>query len=115
MTKMPTLVENLRALSRYEHADASIGAEAADEIDRLALIEIKYHNLCHVLNEQAAEIERLQRALAFWLPGVPSSGSGRATRCGNDAMLLVGYPKGMELEPGAEDLGWITFRYADIP
>jgi hypothetical protein len=62
-----------------------------------------------------AEIQRLQRALAFWLPKVPSSGSGRATRCGNDAMLLVGYPRGMELEPGAEDLGWITFRYADIP
>ena len=65
--------------------------------------------------ELEAEVQRLQRALAFWLPGVPSSGSGRATRCGNDAMLLVGYPRGMELEPGAEDLGWITFCCADEP
>ena len=60
-----------------------------------------------------AEIQRLQRALAFWLPKVPSSGSGRSTRCGNDAMLLVGYAG--RLEPSADDLGWIAFRYADIP
>lgn len=29
------LIERLRALSRHEHDDASIGAEAADEIERL--------------------------------------------------------------------------------
>ena len=39
----PTLVYNLRSLARFEHADLSIGDEAADIIDR-----------------QAAEIARLQ-------------------------------------------------------
>jgi hypothetical protein len=39
----PTLVYNLRSLARFEHADLSIGDEAADMIER-----------------QAAEIARLQ-------------------------------------------------------
>ena len=42
-TNHPTLVYNLRSLARFEHADLSIGDEAADIIDR-----------------QAAEIARLQ-------------------------------------------------------
>jgi hypothetical protein len=75
------------------------------EIERLERIEIKYKNLCPVLNEQAAEIDRLQRALAFWLPGVPNDDSAAGKRCGDDAMLLVGF-NGV-FEPSAEDLGWI--------
>ena len=31
----PTLIENLRAMSRHEHDDLSIGADAADEITAL--------------------------------------------------------------------------------
>jgi hypothetical protein len=108
------LLAQLRRIGNIdEDGEPSIELLAADEIDRLSRIEDKYVNLCAVLNEQAGEIQRLQQALAFWLPGVPSSGSGRATRCGNDAMLLVGYAGRME--PGADDLGWITFHYADIP
>ena len=42
-TNHPTLVYNLRSLARFEHADLSIGDEAADIIER-----------------QAAEIARLQ-------------------------------------------------------
>lgn len=38
--------------------------EGADEIDRLERIEIKYNNLCNVLNEQTAEIKRLRGVLA---------------------------------------------------
>jgi hypothetical protein len=34
------------------------------EIDRLSRIEIKYDNLCQVLNEQAGEIERLRNEFA---------------------------------------------------
>ena len=114
MTK--ELLAQLRRIGDVdENGEPSVELLAADELDRLSRIEDKYDNLCPVLNDLEAEVQRLQRALAFWLPGVPSSGSGRATRCGNDAMLLVGYPEGMELEPGAEDLGWITFCYADEP
>jgi hypothetical protein len=36
---------------------------AADELDRLSRIEIKYVNLCGVLNEQAGEIERRDQQL----------------------------------------------------
>src|ERR1039458_1018544 len=77
------------------------------ELDHLSRIEDKYVNLCPVLNELEAEVQRLQQALAFWLPHVPSSGSERAERCGDDAMLLVGYAG--RLDPDAEYLGWITF------
>ena len=66
-----------------------------------------------LITDLEAEIQRLQRALAFWLPHVPSSGSERATRCGDDARLLVGYAG--RLDPDAEYLGWITFCYADEP
>ena len=44
---MADIVENLRSLSRYEHADLSVGDEAANEIEQLR-----------------AEIERLQSRLA---------------------------------------------------
>lgn len=38
---------------------------ALAEVDRLERIEIKYKNLCEVLNEQTALIERLRAALAI--------------------------------------------------
>ena len=63
--------------------------------------------------ELEAEIQRLQRALAFWLPHVPASDSARATRCGDDAMLLFGLEG--DVVPGAEELGWIKFSYASEP
>ena len=34
-SKLPTLIEQLRALSRYENSDFSLGDDAADEIERL--------------------------------------------------------------------------------
>ena len=109
MTNQRTLSQRLRCVDPMDQW-SSIEERcnlAADELDRLSRIEIKYDNLCPVLNELEAEIQRLQRALAFWLPHVPSSGSERATRCGDDARLLVGYAG--RLDPDAEYLGWITF------
>lgn len=35
---MTDLITNLRSLSRYEHADLSLGDEAADEIERLRAV-----------------------------------------------------------------------------
>ena len=35
MSATQTLLQRLRALSGYEHSDFSVGAEAADEIERL--------------------------------------------------------------------------------
>jgi len=109
----PTCSCEIMTLKAVPHFQNECINALKKELSRLSRIEDKYVNLCAVLNEQAGEIQRLKQALAFWLPGVPSSGSGRATRCGNDAMLLVSYAG--RLEPGAQDLGWITFRYADIP
>lgn len=51
---MADIVENLRSLSRYEHADLSVGDEAANEIEQLR-----------------AEIERLQKLVEpeWFYPG----------------------------------------------
>lgn len=57
-----------------------------------------------------SEIQRLQTALAFWLPSVPANDSEAAERCGDDAMLLVGLAG--PIKPSAEELGWITFHVA---
>lgn len=58
--------------------------------------------------EQSAEIQRLQRALAFWLPGVPDNDPEISDRAGDDAYLLCGYEG--EQEPTAQQLGWIKLR-----
>lgn len=55
-----------------------------------------------------AEVQRLQRALQFWLPGVPADDDEIATRAGDDAMLLVGYQG--DDDACAESLGWIRLR-----
>lgn len=62
-------------------------------------------------DELRAEVQRLQRALHFWLPGVPASGPEEiAQRCGDDAMLLVGYDPTDPVELDAEARGWIKLQ-----
>jgi hypothetical protein len=87
--------------------DETVLKEAADEIERLSLIEIKYKNLCPVLNEQAAEIQRLQQALAFWLPHMPAEPLPPYIdeRLESAIWMLTGYNG--PIEEGAEHLGWI--------
>lgn len=56
--------------------------------------------------ENLREIERLQVALAFWLPHVPAVGpEDIAQRLGDDALLLRGLNAAMGLS--AEELGWV--------
>lgn len=54
------------------------------------------------LEEQA---QKLQRALAFWMPHVPSEDTERGKRIGDDTYLLIGYEG--EMEADAEERGWI--------
>ena len=57
------------------------------------------------------EVNRLQRALAFWLPKMPSSVpmcERYGERIGNDSFLLAGY-NGPD-EKSAEELGWINLQ-----
>lgn len=62
-------------------------------------------------DELRAEVQSLQRALHFWLPAVPVSGPYEiAQRCGDDAMLLVGYDPTQPVELDAEARGWITLH-----
>lgn len=65
--------------------------------------------------EQSALIEKLQEALAFWLPSMPMrmGMEEMASRIEHDSWLLVG-AKG-EIEPGAEDSGWIIKLDASHP
>ena len=64
------------------------------------------------LRDHAAELERevqrLQRALSFWMPCVPDPGEvpeGCCQRLMDDSFLLAGYEG--EAEKSAEELGWI--------
>lgn len=55
------------------------------------------------------EIQRLQKALNFWLPSVPVNGPQEVVnRIAHDAHLLAGYNE-LEVpeEQDAEQLGWI--------
>lgn len=56
-----------------------------------------------------AEVQELQRALAFWLPSMPAGGCAepRYERLAHDIDLLVGYLGPHEKD--AEELGWIEF------
>lgn len=49
-TPSPSVQERLRALSRCEHDDLSIGDEAADEIDRLTALVVEAQEVLHGLN-----------------------------------------------------------------
>lgn len=63
---MTDIVDRLRALSRCEHDDLSIGDEAADEIERL------WDRLCDAQAEaegRGAEIKTLRAAVTAALAG----------------------------------------------
>lgn len=57
--------------------------------------------------ELAAEVQRLQRALRFWLPRVPVEESARAERVASDVFLLCGLSD-LPSDDTAESRGWIT-------
>lgn len=56
-----------------------------------------------------ALIQKLQRALAFWLPSVPAEPKDVSERAGDDAMLLRGYDG--KSERSAEELEWLRLDY----
>lgn len=55
--------------------------------------------------ELEARIEKLQEALNFWLPHVPSEETERQKRIADDTYLLVGYEGSILAD--AEERGWI--------
>ena len=55
-----------------------------------------------------AEVQSLQRALAFWMPRIPAGESPAIDRLANDAWLLSGYEG--EDEPDAESMGWVVLN-----
>lgn len=61
------------------------------------------------LREQVAEerdlVEKLQRALMFWMPAIAGSGTEAGERAAADAYLLVGYAG--PFEKSAEDRKWV--------
>lgn len=91
-----------RAIGMTKKADAS-------EIDSLAM------DIALFTADQKGEIERLrereqrlQRALAFWHPGVrDDTDDEQAKRAGDDAMLLFGLEDADS--QSAADLGWIAW------
>ena len=63
--------------------------------------------------ELLAEIQRLQRALAFWLPQVPSEDHPLQERIAHDAFLPAGY-YGTD-EPSAYELGHVALAGTAAP
>lgn len=62
----------------------------------------------------AEEIERLQKALAFWMPDVPSTDHPLYKRVANDVYLLVGFD-GPNPEPSAFELGHVVLAASPQP
>lgn len=58
---MSDLIERLRALSRADHSDFSIGNEAADEIERLTSSGVGYSQ--QTVDALSSERDRLRAAL----------------------------------------------------
>ena len=63
---MTDIVERLRALSRHEHDDLSIGEEAADVIEHLRIVKTEEAELVGEIERLRAENERLRRNLEIW-------------------------------------------------
>jgi hypothetical protein len=89
----------------------SVSCGKCAEEDRQQLLQLR-GNLSLAeegLANAMQEIERLQRALNFWLPGMPAQideTTELAQRLGDDIYLLAGHEGG--LEASAEERGWIT-------
>lgn len=63
------------------------------------------------IRELQEEVQRLQCALHFWLPGVPATGpDAYVERIAHDAYLLIGWEPEGDVEKTAEELGWITLQ-----
>lgn len=61
-----------------------------------------------------AEIERMQKALAFWMPDVPPEDHPLYKRVANDLYLLVGCD-GPNPEPSAFELGHVALAASPNP
>jgi hypothetical protein len=61
--------------------------------------------------ELLAEVQRLQRALHFWLPTVPADDPEIAERVSHDIDLLIGFDPRNPVELDAEARGWTRLRH----
>ncbi|SRR6266705_7071743 len=99
----------VRAAKRLAEFDRPGLAQACYDAERkIEATEAAFQGVMKDNADLSAEIQSLQRALAFWLPQVPAADNAAAIRCGNDALLLVGYDGPQET--CAEELGWITMH-----
>lgn len=68
----------------------------------------KHNPLC-VKSLLRAKIDKLQRALWFWLPSIPPEDPEIGERTATDTLLLIGL-QGEVRNETAESLGWIHLR-----
>lgn len=70
------------------------------------------HHLCEHC-DLLDQVQRLQRALSFWLPGMPERVEDQSlyNRLDADIGLLAGYEG--DFEASAESLGWIKLTPPD--
>lgn len=96
-------------IAKETHADADGLLVWRDEVD----FAIPTVQAAPQQQELLAEIQRLQRALAFWLPQVPSEDHPLQERIAHDAFLLAGY-YGPD-EPSAYELGHVALAGTAAP
>jgi len=87
----------------------STGGQSADAFHQL--LADRARRLNEENTELRAEVQRLQRALHFWLPCVPVNDPEIAERASSDAYLLVGFDPRHQAELDAEARGWISVRH----
>lgn len=65
------------------------------------------------VRELQEEVQRLQKALNFWLPSVPADGPEEiADRIAHDAILLLGHEPEGGPEQDAETRGWVRLQFS---
>lgn len=93
------------ALESERQANAIL-TERVAELEQACKENARYSaEMREEFEQRGEEIQKLQKALRFWLPHVPPEDSERGNRIANDTYLLAGYQG--EIEADAEERGWI--------
>lgn len=101
------IAHELRQVRHVERGDGETMAIHPTERELQAAAEIE--RLQALLAQERSYVQFVQRALAFWHPGVGGRADGEfLIRAGDDAMLLFGY-RG-PTEPSAIERGWIAVQ-----
>jgi len=88
-----------------DYLHRSVLEAALSALDKAATLKADLAALREQVAEERDLVEKLQRALMFWMPAIAGSGTEAGERAAADAYLLVGYAG--PFEKSAEDRKWV--------